>query len=121
MQHVDRFALDVSRRMLEHAMQAEVHDERLWMAIAEQTGAIGNSSCLVGTPEQVAESLLRYHDLGVRNFLIRGFDPENDAVEYGRELIPRVRLGVIEQDRAAVAASAGGGVDDRGSDSTIPR
>jgi len=28
---------------------------------------------------------------GVRTFLIRGFDPYNDAIDYGRELIPRVR------------------------------
>ncbi|UMX61835.1 LLM class flavin-dependent oxidoreductase [Klebsiella pneumoniae] len=28
---------------------------------------------LVGTPEQVADALLDYYDLGVRNFLIRGF------------------------------------------------
>jgi alkanesulfonate monooxygenase len=101
-----RPAVDASgQRMLAHAQEAEVHDERLWMGIAEQTGAIGNSSCLVGTPEQVADSLLRYHDLGVRNFLIRGFDPENDAVEYGRELIPRVRLGVIERERAVAGDS----------------
>ncbi len=101
-----RPAVDASgQRMLAHAQEAEVHDERLWMGIAEQTGAIGNSSCLVGTPEQVADSLLRYHDLGVRTFLIRGFDPENDAVEYGRELIPRVRLGVMARERAAAAVA----------------
>ena len=46
-----------------------------------------------GTPEQVAESLLDYYDLGVTTLLIRGFDPLADAVEYGRELIPLVRAG----------------------------
>jgi alkanesulfonate monooxygenase len=90
-------------RMLAHAQEAEVHDERLWMGIAEQTGAVGNSSCLVGTAEQVADSLLRYYDIGVRNFLIRGFNPEQDAEEYGRELIPRVRLGVLERERLGAA------------------
>jgi hypothetical protein len=29
------------------------------------TGPGGNSTALVGTAEQVAESILRYHDLGV--------------------------------------------------------
>ena len=78
-------------RMMVHAASADVHDERLWMGIARATGAVGNTSCLVGTPEQVAESLAAYHDLGVKYFLIRGFDPVSDAVEYGKELIPMVK------------------------------
>jgi hypothetical protein len=39
----------------------------------------------------VAESLLEYYALGVSTFLIRGFDPLEDALEYGAELIPLVR------------------------------
>jgi len=46
---------------------------------------------LVGTPEQVSDALLKYYDLGIHTFLIRGFDPLNDAVEYGKELIPLTR------------------------------
>ena len=68
----------------------EVFDDRLWMAIAAATGAGGNTSALVGTAEQVAESLLRYYDAGVTSILIRGFEPLQDAVEYGKELIPMV-------------------------------
>ncbi len=41
-----------------------------------------NSTALVGTPEQVADALIDYYDLGVRNFLIRGFDPLNDAADW---------------------------------------
>ena len=36
-------------------------------------------------------SVLDYYDLGVRNFLIRGFDPLNDAADYGRALLPIAR------------------------------
>jgi alkanesulfonate monooxygenase len=32
-----------------------------------------------------------YYDLGISHFLIRGFDPLIDAIDYGRELIPRTR------------------------------
>ena len=39
----------------------------------------------------MALALLDYYEIGVRTFLIRGFDPYNDAVDFGRELIPRVR------------------------------
>jgi alkanesulfonate monooxygenase len=53
----------------------------------------------VGTPEQVAEALMDYYDLGVTTLLIRGFDPLADAVEYGRELIPLVRAEVARRDR----------------------
>ncbi|WP_442873397.1 hypothetical protein [Cupriavidus sp. USMAHM13] len=61
---------------------------------------------MVGTPEQVAEALLAYYDLGVTTFLIRGFDPLEDAVDYGRELIPRVRELVARRAGAAPAARA---------------
>src|SRR5438045_7122422 len=41
-----------SRRLLEAAAEAEVHDERLWTRIAAITGAAGTSTALVGTPAQ---------------------------------------------------------------------
>jgi alkanesulfonate monooxygenase len=90
-----------ARRLVDFAREAEVHDKRLWTPIAAAVGGAGNTTALVGTPEQVAESLLDYHDLGVTTFLIRGFDPLADAVEYGRELIPLVRGEVARRDRAA--------------------
>ena len=41
--------------------------------------------------------------LGVHSFLIRGFDPFEDTIDFGRELIPRLRAGAIELDRAQAA------------------
>ena len=79
-------------------------DKRLWTAVAAATGAKGNTTALVGTPEQVAEALLDYYDLGVTTFLIRGFDPLEDAVDYGRELIPLVRDEVARREAARTAA-----------------
>ena len=87
-----------SKRLMRFALERDIHDERLWMPIAWATGALGNTSCLVGTPEQVAEALLKYYRLGVDSFLIRGFEPLNDAVEFGRELIPRVKAGAVSID-----------------------
>ena len=92
-----------AKRMLEFAAQGETHDERLWMPIAEATGAMGNTSCLVGTPEQVARAMLEYYKLGIHSFLIRGFDPFEDTIDFGRELIPRLRAGAAELDRAKAA------------------
>ena len=88
--------------MLAHAAAADVHDERLWMKVAEATGAPGNTSCLVGTAEQVANALLEYYKLGdLSHVLIRGFDPLEDAKEFGDELIPRVKAGALAIDAAS--------------------
>jgi len=92
-----------ARRLLDFAAAGETHDERLWMPIAQATGALGNTSCLVGTAEQVARAMLEYYKLGIHSFLIRGFDPLQDAQEFGRELIPRLRAGAEELDRAQAA------------------
>jgi alkanesulfonate monooxygenase len=93
-----------SKRLLALAAQGTRLDKRLWTGIANLTGARGNSTSLVGTPQQVAEAFLDYHELGVECFLIRGFDPLIDAIEYGRELIPLTRKLVAERQRARVAA-----------------
>ncbi len=82
-----------SKRLLEAASGGKVRDKRLWTEVAAAVGAGSNTTSLVGTPEQVAESLLEYHALGVTTFLIRGFDPLDDATDYGRHLLPLVRSG----------------------------
>jgi alkanesulfonate monooxygenase len=43
--------------------------------------------------------LLAYYDLGVTTFLIRGFPPLQDAIEYGRGIIPGLRDEVGRRDR----------------------
>ena len=89
-------------RLLRFAAEGNLHDERLWMPIAAASGASGSTTCLVGTPQQVADALLAYYDLGCSAFIIRGFDPLADAADYGRELIPLVREGVAQRRKAAV-------------------
>jgi alkanesulfonate monooxygenase len=93
-----------SRRLLAAAAQGTRLDKRLWTGIAALTGAQGNSTGLVGTPDQVADAMLDYVDLGISTFLIRGFDPLVDAVQYGRDLIPRVRDLLAARGGVAVAA-----------------
>lgn len=95
-----------SRRLLAAAEQGARLDKRLWTGIAALTGARGNSTALVGTPDQVADALLDYYRLGISTFLIRGFDPLLDAYVYGRDLIPRVRALVAAEDRAAPGRAA---------------
>lgn len=90
-------------RLQQLARRGDVHDERLWTGITRLTGPSGNSTAPVGTPAQVAEALLKYYDLGVTRFLIRGFDPLGDVQEWGRELIPLLREGARRRDEARAA------------------
>ncbi|OWT61707.1 alkanesulfonate monooxygenase [Candidimonas nitroreducens] len=99
-QNLPKEARDRSaQRMLDAASRSDIHDERLWMGAARVSGARGNSSCLVGTPRQVAEAMLKYYRLGIESFLIRGFDPVNDTKEFGKELIPLLKEGALQVDR----------------------
>ncbi|MFJ1703681.1 LLM class flavin-dependent oxidoreductase [Kitasatospora sp. NPDC088346] len=93
-----------SQRLLAAAAKADRHDRALWTAPAAATGAAGNSTALVGTPETVAQALLDYVDLGVTTLLIRGYDPLDDALDYGREVLPLVRQEVARRDAARLAA-----------------
>ena len=93
-----------SQRLLQAVAQGTRLDKRLWTGVAAVTGASGNSTGLVGTAEQVADALLDYYDLGVTTFLIRGFDPLDDAIAYGRDLIPLVRELVAEREAQPKAA-----------------
>ena len=86
------------KRLIEMSAQRDVYDERLWMKVANLTGAAGNSTALVGTPEQVADALLAYYEVGVSTLLLRGFEPLEDAADMGRRLIPLVRSGADEVD-----------------------
>lgn len=87
-----------SQRLLAAAAESELHDTCLWMKLAEATGARGNSTALVGTPDTVAKALVEYYKLGATSLLIRGYDPLPDTEQYGAELIPIVRDLVAKVD-----------------------
>jgi alkanesulfonate monooxygenase len=91
-----------SQRLLAAAERGELHDRALWTPIAKAVGAYGNTTALVGSPETVAQALLDYVDIGVTTLLIRGFDPLEDAADYGRRLLPLVRHEVARRDAVAI-------------------
>lgn len=95
-----------AQRLLAAAHESERHDKVLWTGVAKLVQGGYNSTALVGTPDQVSEALLDYYRLGIHSVLIRGFDPLNDAVEYGRELLPLTREKV-----AALSATEKGAPD----------
>ncbi|KAI0128577.1 alkanesulfonate monooxygenase [Xylariales sp. AK1849] len=83
-----------SQRLLEIAARGEVQDRALWYPTVTATGARGASTALVGSPQTIADSILDYVDLGCELISIRGYDNYNDAVDYGRYVLPKVR-GVL--------------------------
>jgi alkanesulfonate monooxygenase len=80
-----------SERLQRQGAERDVHDERLWYGVTRLTGPGGNSTALVGTPQQVTHALMAYRRAGVDTLLIRGFDPLDDVVDWGRELVPLLR------------------------------
>lgn len=99
----ERARAEGAQRLLRAAAQGDVRDTRLWMAIARETGANANTTAPVGTPDQVAETILSYVDAGATSILIRGFEPLKDTPWYGRELVPRVRQLVASRAEAVPA------------------
>jgi alkanesulfonate monooxygenase len=97
-----------SQRLIATAAKGDRYDRAMWTATAAATGGAGNSNALVGTPETVAAALLDYYDLGIEILSARGYDTLEDAVEFGRDVIPIVRHEVAKRDavRGGVLAAA---------------
>ncbi|KAI4596610.1 hypothetical protein KJ359_005366 [Pestalotiopsis sp. 9143b] len=85
-----------SQRLLDIASRGEVQDRALWYPTVTATGARGASTALVGSPQTLSDSILDYVDLGCELISIRGYDNYNDAVDYGRYILPKVR-GELEK------------------------
>ena len=96
-----------SERLQQQAAEREVYDDRLWYGVTRLTGPGGNSTALVGTPRQVADALMAYRRVGVDTVLIRGFDPLDDVVEWGRELVPLIRQEAARTPVGAPTAAEG--------------
>jgi alkanesulfonate monooxygenase len=59
---------------------------------------MGASTALVGSYETVAASILDYVDLGADLVSIRGYDNLNDAIDYGRFVLPLVRQELAHRE-----------------------
>ncbi|WP_134768008.1 LLM class flavin-dependent oxidoreductase [Nocardioides sp. 1609] len=93
-----------SQRLLSVAEKGELHDRCLWTPTAKAVGGGGNSTALVGSPETVAAAILDYVEIGVNAVLIRGYDPLQDAIDYGRDLLPLVRQELAHRAGTARAS-----------------
>lgn len=88
-----------SQRLLEIAKKGAVQDRALWYPTVTATNARGASTALVGSPQTVIDSILDYVDLGCELISIRGYDNLNDAIDYGRYILPGVRAALKEREQ----------------------
>lgn len=94
-----------SQRLLEIASRGEVHDRALWYPTVTATNARGASTALVGSYQTIVDSILDYVDLGAELISIRGYDNLNDAIDYGRYVLPKVREALKERKTSSRAAA----------------
>ena len=95
-----------SQRLLAAAEKGDLHDRCLWTPTTKAVGGGGNSTALVGSPETVAAAILDYVDIGVNTVLIRGYEPLQDAIDYGKHLLPLVRQEVAHRAATRPEAAA---------------
>ncbi|WP_114560499.1 LLM class flavin-dependent oxidoreductase [Desertihabitans aurantiacus] len=79
------------RRLVELAQRGEVLDERLYTAPGLHGGGGAGSTWLVGSAEEVAESLGRYADLGIGHFILSDTPYLPEIERQGRDLLPLLR------------------------------
>lgn len=71
----------------------------LWAGLTQVLS--GNSIALVGSPDQIAERIVEYVNLGFDKVLLRGFPHLETIVEVGEKVIPRVNA-LLEQKQQLV-------------------
>jgi alkanesulfonate monooxygenase len=61
----------------------------LWTGMVPFCGPVWTT--LLGTPQQVAETLLAYKRIGVTQFILSGYPDIEEVERFGREVVPLVR------------------------------
>lgn len=87
----EKAAAGAFQRMLSQSKEGDRLDNCLWTGLNKAYKGRGNNSVLVGTPQQVADTLMEYRRLGVTRFLLRSPDQDRDAIIIGRELVPELK------------------------------
>lgn len=88
---------DGFKRSASLATQGDRLEKCFWNGINKIRGSFSNSGALVGDPDQIVDALMDYYDIGVSRFILRGFDPVEDTVRIGKEIIPAFRKRVAER------------------------
>ncbi len=74
----------------------EMSNKKEWLTPCLWTGAVrtrgASAICLVGTPKEIAQTLMEYKEAGVTQFIMSGWPTETEMVQFGKKVIPLVRV-----------------------------
>ena len=90
---------EAAREVARQAAQADDagEDPCLWTGLTKATQGRLQVMCLVGSPDTLIATLLRYYRAGIDNFLVTGFDWLADTARIGSEIgAPLRRLSALE-------------------------
>ena len=86
----ERFATsEANRRVRELAAQGEVIERNLWTGITQVRPGAGIA--VVGDPEQCADTLQKFIDLGCHSFCLSGYLHDEEAERFGKWVMPLLR------------------------------
>ncbi|WP_026975202.1 LLM class flavin-dependent oxidoreductase [Alicyclobacillus contaminans] len=71
----------------------------LWAGLTAVRG--GGAVAVVGTPEQVADRLLEFVDIGISSFVLSGYPHLEEATRFGELVLPRLREKLAQRQTAA--------------------
>lgn len=84
------------RRLLDLAARGDVLDSNLYTAPGrEGVGGGAGTTWLVGSPEEVAESLRKYQQLGITHFVLSDTPYKREIIRIGDQLLPRLREAFV--------------------------
>jgi alkanesulfonate monooxygenase len=73
----------------------------LWNGLS--TVRVNCGTAIVGTPEQVADELLRYWDVGIDEFILSGFPHVEECQRISQDVLPRLQEKIAARRRQATA------------------
>ncbi|MEU4197627.1 LLM class flavin-dependent oxidoreductase [Kribbella sp. NPDC026611] len=81
------------QRLLDLHDRGEVLDDNLYTAPGKYGGGGAGTTWLVGSPEDVAKSLIKYRDLGLTHFILSDTPYRDETVRIGDQLLPLLTAG----------------------------
>ena len=95
---------EANRRVRELAASGEMIEPHLWTGITQVRPGAGIA--VVGDPEQCADTLQNFIDLGCHSFCLSGYLHDEEAERFGKWVMPILRERNRERMLAAPAVAA---------------
>jgi alkanesulfonate monooxygenase len=89
-----RFKAVGQQRLLDLVKQGDVLDDNLYTAPGKYGGGGAGTTWLVGSAEDVANSLRKYQDLGITHFILSDTPYREEVIRVGDQLLPLLQHSV---------------------------